>query len=112
MKSQNLVALAAAAISANAERPATTTVHDSPDARVVLFRLEPGQRVAPHTSTSTVILSAVAGTGVWSGEEGDEHPAQAGDAVVCAPNEPHGMRALAEPFVVLAIIAPRPDGHA
>ena len=110
MKSQNLLALAAAAVSSNPERPATAIVHDSPDARVVLFRLEPGQRVAPHTSTSTVILSVVAGTGSWSGEEGDEHPATVGDAVVCAPNEPHGMRALAEQFIVLAIITPRPGG--
>ncbi len=102
-------AVAAGAPSARPDRPAMAIVHDSPDARLVVFRIEPGQRVAPHTSTSTVILLVVAGSGLVSGADG-EQPVGPGDMVAYAPEERHGMRALAEPFVVLATIAPRPGG--
>lgn len=56
MKIYDAFALAAAAIAPNGGRPATTLVHDSGDARVVLFRLEPGQAVSVHTSSSTVVV--------------------------------------------------------
>ncbi len=102
-------AVAAGAPAARPDRPAMAIVHDSPDVRLVVFRIEPGQDVAPHTSASTVILSVVAGTGVVSGPEG-ERRAEIGDAVAYAPGERHGMRAVDEPFVVLATIAPRPGG--
>lgn len=111
MNTYDLTALAAEAVSASPDRPAMAVIHDSPEARLVLFRLEPGQRVAPHASTSTVILSVIAGAGFLSGGEGGEHSAHAGDAVVFANNERHGMRALSDHFVVLAIIVPRPAPH-
>lgn len=98
---------AADAVSAKQDRPATAIVHDGPDARLVVFRIEPGQIVAPHSSTSTVLLSIVSGHGVVSGAS-EERQVHAGDLVVYAPNELHGMRALEEQLVVLATIAPRP----
>ena len=52
-------ALAAGAVANNAARPATALAHDSADARVVLFRIEPCQEVAKHTSPSTVVLMIV-----------------------------------------------------
>ena len=99
--------LAARAVSANPTRPATAIVHDAPGTRVVVFRIEPGQQVAPHTSRSTVTLSIVAGSGVVSGSDG-ERTVHEGDLVAYEPNELHGMRAVDTPLVVVAIIAPRP----
>lgn len=107
MKALALRQLAANAVSAKPDRPATAIVHDGADARLVVFRIEPGQAVAPHSSTSTVVLSVVAGGGIVSDETDDRH-VLAGDVVVYAPNELHGMRALEEQFIVLATIAPRP----
>jgi quercetin dioxygenase-like cupin family protein len=99
--------LAADAVSMKSNRPATAIVHDGADARLVVFRIEPGQSVAPHSSTSTVVLSIVSGSGMVSGAS-DARPVRAGDLVVYEPNELHGMQALEEQFVVLATIAPRP----
>lgn len=95
------------AVAANASRPATAIVHDSEDARLVVFRLAPGQAVAPHRSNSTVMLSVLAGCGFVSGSEG-ERAVEAGDLVVYAPEEVHGMRAGDEELTLLATIAPRP----
>jgi len=107
MKVQNVVALANTAVSANPTRPATMIVHDSEDARVVLFRIEPGQAVATHTSGSTVLLTVISGRGIVSGSEGDREVAP-GDLITYAPREPHGMRATGERLVLAAVIAPRP----
>lgn len=110
MKVHDPATLASQAVSANPTRPATMVVHDSPDARVVLFRIEPGQAVPPHTSPSTVLLNVVSGSGIVSGADG-EREVRAGDIVAYAPNEPHGMRATSERLVLAAVIAPRPGGH-
>jgi quercetin dioxygenase-like cupin family protein len=98
---------AGAAVSAQPSRPATALLHDVADARVVVFRIEAGQAVAPHTSTSTVLLSVVAGHGMVSGAEG-ERAVSAGDLVAYDVAELHGMRALDERLVLVAIITPRP----
>ncbi len=92
---------------ANASRPATAVLHDSADARLVLFRLGPGQSVPPHRNASTVTLTVIAGHGFASGDDG-ERPIGPGAAIVYAPNETHGMRAADETFVLLATIVPRP----
>ncbi len=110
MRVNDLAALAAQAVSANPARPATMVVHDSADARVVLFRIDPGQAVPPHTSPSTVLLSVVFGSGIVSGADG-EREVRAGDIVAYAPNEQHGMRATSERLILAAVIAPRPGGH-
>jgi len=107
MKVHRIPELAARAAVASASRPATMVAHDSADARVVLFRIEPGQAVAVHTNPSTVLLSVVSGSGFVSGAEG-EQPVSAGDLVTYAPSEPHGMRAASIRLVIAAVIAPRP----
>lgn len=101
---------AAAAVSANASRPATALIHDSADARVVLFRIEPGQQVAEHKSSSTVVLVVISGAGIVSGATGDCE-VSTGDIIAYGVNEPHGLRANEQPFVVAAVIAPRPAAH-
>jgi quercetin dioxygenase-like cupin family protein len=102
------VVIAGQTAAANPTRPAVAIVHDAPAARAIVFRIEPQQQVAPHTSRSTVLLSIVAGSGLVSGADG-EHAVRAGDLIAYAPNERHGMRALDERLVVLAVIAPRPE---
>ena len=99
--------LAAAAVTANAARPATALIHDSADARVVLFRIEPGQQVPVHTSVSTVLLIVISGAGVVAGATGDRD-VRAGDIIAYDVDEPHGMRANEKPLVIAAVIAPRP----
>ncbi len=106
MKVLNIGESAIEAIS-HADRPATALVHDSSDARIVVFRIEPGQEVPVHTSTSTVLLTIVSGTGVVIGAEG-ERTVGAGDIVVYDVQEPHGMRAHEKQLVIAAVIAPRP----
>ena len=100
-------ALAAAAVNARPDRPATALIHDAADARLVLFRIEPGQEVPVHTSTSTVLLMIVSGSGSVAGIDG-ERAVRAGDIVAYDNNEPHGMRATGEQLVIAAVIAPRP----
>jgi quercetin dioxygenase-like cupin family protein len=99
--------LATHAVATSDTRPATAIVHDAPDVRLVLFRIEPGQAVPPHVSGSSVLLTVVSGEGVVSGAEG-EREVRPGDVACFAPNELHGMRSRTSSFVVLATITPRP----
>ena len=107
MKINSTPALAAGAVANNPDRPATALAHDSADARVVLFRIEPGQAVPVHTSPSSVLLLIVSGSGIVTGADG-ERAVHAGDLVTYDPKETHGMRAAAETLVIAAVIAPRP----
>jgi quercetin dioxygenase-like cupin family protein len=104
------VAAAHAAHAAHPERPATALLHDSDDLRLVVFRLAPGQAVAPHTSPSTVMLTVLAGTGLLSGAT-QERRCGPGDAVVYPPEELHGMRATDGELLLLATITPRPGAR-
>jgi quercetin dioxygenase-like cupin family protein len=110
VKVRSALTAARDAVSAQPSRPATALLHDSPDARVVVFRIEPGQEVAPHTSTSSVLLSVVAGTGTVSGASGDR-TVVAGDLVSYDAGERHGMRAGTETLVLVAVITPRPGAR-
>jgi quercetin dioxygenase-like cupin family protein len=106
MKAFDAHAAALAAVPATRARPATATVHDAPGLRLVVFRLEPGQSVAPHTSEATVLITVLSGRGTISvGEELVE--AGPGHVVTLAPGEPHGMRATADRFCLLATIVRR-----
>jgi quercetin dioxygenase-like cupin family protein len=107
-------AAARAAVSARAGRPATAILQDTPDVRLVVFRLAPGEEVAPHRSPSTVLLTVLDGSGALTAEEGAqavETTCRAGDVAAYAPNELHGMRAGDEELLLLATIAPRPGGE-
>lgn len=98
------------AVAAHDDRPATAVIHDSADARLVVFRLAPGQAVPPHRSPSTVLLTVLSGTGTLSGADG-ERTCSAGDMVTYAPDELHGMRATDGELQLLATITPRPGGR-
>lgn len=91
------------AVAANPTRPAMATVHAATGVRLVVFRLEPGQRVAPHVSEMTVVLAVLSGRGVLSGADG-ETEAGPGAVAIFEPGELHGMRAGGERFSLLATI--------
>lgn len=110
MKVHHLPSVASLAANPSPGRPATTIVNDSPDARLVLFRLDPGQTIPAHSNPSTVLMTIVSGGGIVSSPAGD-HVVRAGDLVVYEPNELHGMRAESEQLVILATIAPRPGSR-
>jgi quercetin dioxygenase-like cupin family protein len=103
-------AAARAAHAASPVRPATAIVHDGNDARLVVFRLAPGQEVPVHRSASTVLLTVLEGEGTLAGADG-ERPCTTGDVVVYAPDEPHGMRATHGELLLLATITPRPGAR-
>ena len=111
MKLYDARVAATRAVTNNPDRPATALLHDSADARIVMFRIESGQEVPVHTSTSTVLLVVVSGTGTVAGGDAERRVGP-GDIVAYDPQEPHGMRADGEQFVIAAIIAPRPQPHA
>ena len=91
-----------------ATRPAMSIILDAPDVRLVVFRLAPGQSVAPHRNASTVMLTVLAGEGMLSGGEG-ERRCTAGEVVVYEPSELHGMRAVEHEVLLLATIAAAGD---
>lgn len=97
------------AVATRPDRPATAVVHDSADARVVVFRVGRDQVVPPHTSHSSVLASVLAGEGIFTGADG-ERELGPGAVVAYEPSEPHGWRATGEELVVMAVIAPRPGG--
>ena len=98
------------ATAAAPSRPATAVLFDSPDVRLVVFRIMPGQAVAPHRNSSTVTLMVLQGEGYVSGTEG-ERACRSGEMVTYEPNETHAMRAGARAFHLLATITPRPGEH-
>jgi quercetin dioxygenase-like cupin family protein len=88
------------------EHPVTKLLHDSEAVRVVLFCLDAGQEIPLHVSTSRVLMHVIKGRGcLRAGEK--EVKARPGTLVVCAREEPHGMKA-EERMIVLATIAPSP----
>jgi quercetin dioxygenase-like cupin family protein len=102
---------ARSAVAPRPNRPATATIYDTADARLVVFRIAAGQAVASHRSPSTVTLQVLAGTGFIS-HEGREQLCSEGDVVAFTPGEIHGMRAQDDELLLLATIAPRPSsGH-
>lgn len=78
------------------------TIYDSEKARVVLFSLEDGQGVGPHTIPTEVALLVVDGNGVFITGDGEKKVSK-GDLLVCKGNEPHGIRAEGR-MIVLAVV--------
>src|SRR3954463_11967923 len=94
---------ASSAVASSPTRPATAILLDTPDVRLVVFRIEPGQSVAPHHSASTVLLTVLQGRGLLAGRDGERH-CEVGALVVYDPGETHSMRAVDQPLHLLATI--------
>jgi len=110
MKVLDVRRVAREAVAANPTRPATAIVHESADARLIVFRLSPGQCVVPHRNASSVTLTVISGSGLTSGVD-EERRITTGNVVTYEPNEVHGMRATDEELVLLATITPRPGSR-
>ncbi len=98
------------AVASSSTRPATAIIFDSPDARLVVFRIMPGQSVAPHHNPATVIITVLRGEGFLAGRDG-ERLCHEGQLVTYEPGETHGMRAGDAELHLLAMITPRPGAR-
>ncbi|MEP7067190.1 MAG: cupin domain-containing protein [Gemmatimonadota bacterium] len=110
MKLLNLLDTAREAAPARPDRPAMVVVSDEAAARLVVFRIAPGQSVPPHRNASLVMLTVIRGTGTIAGEsEGAAitRPCGSGDLFVFQPGELHGMSTGADELILLAAITPR-----
>ena len=88
------------------DRPASELLFDSDDVRIVRFSLKAGQEIKPHTSTSSVGMLIVSGSGTIG--VGDETISGGpGTLAVCPKNVSHGFVAKTD-MVLTAFIAPRP----
>ncbi|CAN5241738.1 hypothetical protein BH09GEM1_BH09GEM1_12500 [soil metagenome] len=99
------------AVSFNPDKPASATLLDTPDVRLIVFRLAPGQVVPPHGNASTVLLTVLSGSGIVAGMDNGspcERTCTVGDVIAYSPNETHSMRAAHNEFLLLATITPRP----
>ena len=111
MQISNSLEIAGRAVSANPDRASTAMLHDSDDARIVIFRIDAGQAVPLHSSDSTVLITVVSGSGFISGPVDGvvgEHQVSTGTIATYSPGELHGMRAETGTLVIVATIAPRP----
>lgn len=79
---------------------------ESPEMRVALMCLEPGQELKPHKAPMQLLMHCVEGSGTFTiGEE--KHEADAGTAFFCEPMLPHGFSAdKGQRLVVMAVVTP------
>jgi len=73
---------------------------------VIRFYLKEGQEIKPHRSPSSVFITVLKGSLVFSWEDG-EGTLNEGDTIFYKPEELHGFRALKN-SVVEATISPNP----
>jgi quercetin dioxygenase-like cupin family protein len=79
---------------------------DTPEMRVALMCLEPGQELKPHKAPLRLLMYCVEGSGtVTVGDEEMKTDAMTG--ILCDPMVPHGFRAdSGERLVVMAVVTP------
>ncbi|HHN63763.1 MAG TPA: cupin domain-containing protein [Nitrospirae bacterium] len=79
---------------------------DTPEMRVALMCLEPGQELTPHKAPLRLMMYCVEGKGVFT--VGDEEiEADEKTAILCDPMVPHGFKASkGERLVVMAVVTP------
>lgn len=110
MKTFDALGAARGAVSSAPSRPGTAMLGESPNARMLVFRLQPGQSLPPHQNGSSVMVTVLEGDGVFLGAEGERHCA-AGEVVMYEPSEMHGITALDRELLVLVTIAPNPSAR-
>ncbi|HEC96696.1 MAG TPA: cupin domain-containing protein [Nitrospirae bacterium] len=79
---------------------------DTPEMRVALMCLEPGQELNPHKAPLRLMMYCVEGRGVFT--VGDEEiEADEKTAILCDPMVSHGFKASkGERLVVMAVVTP------
>jgi quercetin dioxygenase-like cupin family protein len=81
-------------------------LYDSPEMRVALMCMEPGQELKPHKAPMRLMMYCVEGRGTFTvGEESFE--ADERTAILCDPMVLHGFAAdRGERLVVMAVVTP------
>jgi quercetin dioxygenase-like cupin family protein len=81
-------------------------IADTPEMRVALMCLEPGQELKPHKAPLRLLMYCVQGKGTFI--VGDEEiVADEMTAILCEPMVPHGFKAShGERLVVMAVVTP------
>jgi quercetin dioxygenase-like cupin family protein len=79
---------------------------DTPEMRVALMCLEPGQELKPHKAPMQLLMYCVEGSGtVIVGDEEIKTDAKTG--ILCNPMVSHGFRAdTGERLVIMAVVTP------
>ncbi|GBE04835.1 MAG TPA: cupin domain-containing protein [Nitrospirae bacterium] len=79
---------------------------DTPEMRVALMCLEPGQKLEPHKAPLRLLMYVVEGKGtITVGDEKTEADEKTG--ILCDPMVPHGFEAdKGEKMVVMAVVTP------
>lgn len=83
-------------------------VHDSPYFKILNFNFKAGQvlPVHAHDLEGEVSMTILEGEGEFLGDNGESVPARAGDVVVTAISEPHGLRARTDLRLLVTIAPP------
>jgi quercetin dioxygenase-like cupin family protein len=81
-------------------------IGETPEMRVALMCLEPGQELIPHKAPMQLLMYVVEGSGVFT--VGDEEiEADEKTAILCRPMAPHGFKASkGKRLVVMAVVTP------
>lgn len=88
------------------EKPGSKLLYNSDNVRIVLFSLEPGQKIDPHTVNPQVTMIVLSGKGKFIIGK-DKLDVKEGYIAVCESNQAHGFSA-DERMKVLAFITPGP----
>jgi quercetin dioxygenase-like cupin family protein len=83
-------------------------VHDSPYFKILNFNFRAGQElpVHAHDIEGEVSLAVLEGEGEFLGADGATLPAKAGDVLISAISEPHGLRAKTDLRLLVTIAPP------
>ena len=95
--------------------PIRSVVAQTADATVVAWVVQPGQRIAPHMHPDGQdTWMVVSGQGDYQVDEaGHPVPISAGDVVIAATGEVHGVLcAGTEPLVFMSVVCPAEAGYA
>lgn len=86
------------------DRISREMLYETPEMRVALMCLEPGQELKPHKAPMRLLMTCLEGKGTFAvGEE--SIVAAAGTAIACDPMVPHGFSAdQGERLVVMAVV--------
>ena len=90
--------------------PTVSILHESPEARVVLFSFRPGDGIPLHRTPSSVTLRVLRGRGLVTRVAG-QSAIWEGTKLAVEPHEAYALRAEREPLTVLATITPSPRGR-
>ena len=115
MNAYSTLRAARAAVAPHSDRPASAILLDTPDVRLLVFRIPPGTAIPAHRNRSYVTITVLEGHGTLSGEQHGspvDRYCTTGDVVVYTPNELHSMCAAETELLLLVTITPAQEQHA